>query len=71
LLVGSGILHGLHLLLLRGTAGFSYSKNRTAVVVVLLLLCRLLTALTIPYTPADASHATKLLYKTGLIPLSW
>lgn len=71
LLVGSGILHGLHLLLLRGTAGFSYSKHRTAVVVLLLLLIRLLTALTIPYAPTDANHGAKLLYKTGLIPLIW
>lgn len=40
-------------------------------IVSLLVLLRLLTAFTIPHTPGDNSRATKLLYKTGIIPLCW
>jgi hypothetical protein len=48
-----------------------YSKHRTAVVVSILLLLRLLTASTVAYTPAVSGPTMRLMYRTGIIPLCW
>lgn len=65
----SWLLHGVHGCLLAYPR--YYQQHRTAIVLGLLAFGRAITALLIPGCSADSTTTTRLLYKTGAIPLMW